>query len=269
MTRRNHAHARRSDIAPRSLDACDCAAWIAPKPQDLAVLDDIDAHRVGAARIAPRHRIVPRHAAAALQGGTHHGMADVRRDVERRAERLGFLRRQPLVVDAVQPVGIDVALEALHVVHVVREHHDAALREHDVVVELLRQALPQLEGMLVDGGALVLEVVGADDGGVARRVAAADPPLLEHGDVGEAVLLGEVVGRRQTMPAAADDDGGVGRLRLRRAPLALPPPVTAERLGQQCPQREATHRLSSSSGAGVTQALSQVPHFSKTAVERT
>src|ERR1043166_7090038 len=105
--------------------------------------------------------------------------------------------------------------------------------------------------MLVDGRAVVLEVVGADDGGVAPRIAAADPPHLKHGDVAEAVLLGEVVGGGKTVPAATDDDGVVGRFRLGRAPLALPSPVAGERLGQQCPQREATHLLSSSSGAGV------------------
>ena len=57
--------------------------------------------RVGAARIAPGDRIVPRGAAAPLQRRADDGIADVGRDVERRAERLGLLRRQPFVVDAV------------------------------------------------------------------------------------------------------------------------------------------------------------------------
>ena len=90
--------------------------------------------------------------------------------------------------------------------HRVRQHHDAALREHDVVVERLRQALPQLQRMVVERGALVEQVVGADDGGVAAGVAAADPAFLEHGDVGEPMLLGQVIGGAESMTAAADND---------------------------------------------------------------
>ena len=66
---------------------------VAHEAQHLAVLDDVDANRIGAARVAPGDRIVARDAAAALQGGADHGIAHVRRDVERRAERLGLLRR--------------------------------------------------------------------------------------------------------------------------------------------------------------------------------
>ena len=48
------------------LDADDPVA-LAPDAGHLAVLDDVDAHRVGAARVAPGDRIVPRGAAAPLQ----------------------------------------------------------------------------------------------------------------------------------------------------------------------------------------------------------
>ena len=66
--------------------------------------------------------------------------------------------------------------------------------------------------MVVKRRAFLEQVVGADDGGVTAGVAAADPALLEHGDVGQAVLLGEVVGRAQAVAAAADDDGVVAGL---------------------------------------------------------
>ena len=148
--------------------------------------------------------------------------------------------RQPLVVDAVAAVGVDVALQHLHVVHRVREHHHAARREHDVVVQLLRQVLPQLHGVVVERGALVEEVVGADDRRVAAGVAAADPALLEHRDVREPVLGGEVIRRAEAMPAAADDDRVVGGLRLRAPPL-----LAASRGGR----RRLCH--SSESGPGL------------------
>ena len=76
-------------------------------------------------------------------------------------------------------------------------------------------------------------VVGADDRRVAPRVAAAEPALLEHGDVGRAVLLGEVVGGREPVPAAADDDRVVARLRRGTAPGERPALVVAPRVARQ------------------------------------
>ena len=76
--------------------------------------------------------------------------------------------------------------------------------------------------MVVERGTLVEQVIGANDRGVAAGVAAADPALLEHGDVRQAVLLGQVVGSPQAVTAAPDDDGVVVGLRLGLAPLLLP-----------------------------------------------
>ena len=66
--------------------------------------------------------------------------------------------------------------------------------------------------------ALVPQVVGPDQGGVAGHVAAGEPAPLQHRDVGDAVVLGQVVRGRQAVAAAADDDHVVGPLRLRVAP---------------------------------------------------
>ena len=90
---RDDAHAQGADRPLRGLDAGDRAVRAAHEAQHLAVLDDVDAQRIGAARVAPGDRIVARDAAAALQGGADHGIAHVRRYVERRTERLGFLAR--------------------------------------------------------------------------------------------------------------------------------------------------------------------------------
>ena len=48
---------------------------------DLAILDDVDAARIGRARIAPGDGIVPRHAAAALQAGADDRIARVLADM--------------------------------------------------------------------------------------------------------------------------------------------------------------------------------------------
>src|SRR3546814_2836299 len=83
--------------------------------------------------------------------------------------------------------------------------------------------------MLVDIHALFVEIVGADDRRVTSGIAAAEPALLDHRDIGDTVLLGEIVGRSQAMPAAADDDDIVIRPRFRRRPLGLPALVAAKR----------------------------------------
>ncbi|MNY61258.1 hypothetical protein D3C86_1979200 [compost metagenome] len=89
---------------------------------------------------------------------------------------------------------------------VVRQHHHAARRIHDVVIEILAQAFPKFQGMLVNIHALFIEIIGADDGGVAAGIAAAEPAFFHNGDIGNAVFLGKVIGRSEPMPAAADDD---------------------------------------------------------------
>ena len=74
--------------------------------------------------------------------------------------------------------------------------------------------LVQLEGVLVEADRLGDAVVGADDRRVPAGVARGDVVGLEDRDVRDAVAGREVVGGRQAVAAAADDDDVVGRLRL-------------------------------------------------------
>src|SRR6267154_320324 len=98
--------------------------------------------------------------------------------------------------------------------------------------------------MVVECGALIEQVVGADDGGVAAGVAAADPALLEHRDVGEAVLAGGVVGRSQPVTPAADDERVIGGLGLGTAPLRRPAALAGQSPYQQRQAGEGLHRRS-------------------------
>ncbi len=139
-----------------------------------------------------------------------------------RTEGLRFLRGQPFVVDARKPIGMNVALEALHVMHIVRQHHHTARGVHDVIVQLVGERLPELHRVLVDRLALLPEVIRADDRGVAPGIAAAEPALLEDSDVTNAVFLGEVIGGREPMPTSTDDHDIIGRFGLRIAPLPRP-----------------------------------------------
>ena len=218
----DHADPLGRDRPTRRLDAGDRAGGVAADRRHLAILNDIDAAGRSGARIAPGDGVVPRRAAAPLQRGPDDRIANVARDVEKRAEGLRLIRGQPFVVDAGQAIGVNVALADLNVMRIVREHHDPARRIHDVVVELLGQALPKLQRMFVERRRFLPQVIGADDRGVAPGVAAAKPAFLEDGDIGEAVLLGEVIGSREPVPARPDDDRLVRRLRLRIAPLLRP-----------------------------------------------
>ncbi len=129
-------------------------------------------------------------------------------------------------------------LNDLDVVHRMREHHHAALRKHHVVVEHLRERLPELDRMVVERGAFVEQVVRADDRRVAAGVAAADPALLEHGDIAQTVLRGEVIRGAEPMTAAADDDRIVSRLRLGFAPLRLPAAMSRQPAQNQRQRRK-------------------------------
>src|SRR5687767_4092414 len=95
--------------------------------------------------------------------------------------------------------------------------------------------------MVIDRGALVEEIVGADDRSVAPGIAAADPALLEYRDVRHAVQLGEVVSCRQPVPAAADDERVIARLRIRHAPRRLPGGMAAKPFADQRDDVVALH----------------------------
>src|SRR3546814_3424789 len=82
--------------------------------------------------------------------------------------------------------------------------------------------------MIVERGALVEQIVGADDRGVAAGVATADPALFQHRHVAHAVDLGEIIGCAEPMAAAADDNGVIGRLGTCLSPLRLPALMMAQ-----------------------------------------
>src|SRR6266404_1805303 len=87
--------------------------------------------------------------------------------------------------------------------------------------------------MLVKMGAVIPEIVRAHHRRVAPRVAAAEPALLEHRDVRDAVILGKVIGGGQAVAAGPDYDDFVFGLRRRVAPGALPAAVAGERVADQ------------------------------------
>ena len=146
-----------------------------------------------------------------------------------------------LGVDTVQPVRVDAALGISHFLQGVREVQHAALAEHHVIVEVPRQAFEKLQRLLVELRRFVPQIVRADDRGISRRIAAAQPSFLEHGDIAYAVLFRQVVGGREPVTAAADDHDLIFAARFGAAPRALPVLVVRKRVPDETEYGVALH----------------------------
>jgi hypothetical protein len=86
-----------------------------------------------------------------------------------------------------------------------RKREMPALRIHDVEIELVAQVRKQRNRLGIERHAFDGKIVRAYDGGVPRGVAAGQISLFQNGDIANAMILGEVIGGREPMAAAADD----------------------------------------------------------------
>ena len=82
---------------------------------------------------------------------------------------------------------------------------DPALAEHDVVIQVLAQAFPQLHRFFVEMRGFIPQVIGTHDGRVAPGITAADPAFFEHRDIRHTMLFGQVIRGREAMTSATDD----------------------------------------------------------------
>src|SRR4029077_9679134 len=157
--------------------------------RDLAVLNDVDAEGARTARVAPHHSIVPADAGSTLDEAPKNGTAPV--EVERGSQARNLLAAQHFRGDSVHADGVAPAPQHFHLVLAVAEVQDPSLAQHDVEVELAPESLVELECVIVEGGARGIEIVGSHHLRVAPRIAAPDPPAIEHRDVAHAVLFSE------------------------------------------------------------------------------
>src|SRR5690606_17766471 len=75
--------------------------------------------------------------------------------------------------------------------------------------------------------------------------AAAQPALVDHRDIGDAVLLGEVIGRAEAVTAGADDHHVVFGPGLGLRPLRVPALVAGHRVPENGHCGETGHRRGS------------------------
>ena len=180
----------------RGLDA-DGATGFDADAGDLAILQDVDARadrrRVRSPR--PPHRGAPcrRAVAAGRPWIGKRALSKSRNGTSARtASRSSSSASTPFSRIALprraEGVALGVGMEQV-------QH--AALADHGVVVDVLLQPFPQLQRVFVERHVAGQQIVGADDRGVAPDIARADPALLHHGDIGDAVLAGEIIRGRQ------------------------------------------------------------------------
>ena len=220
MPRHHNAEFFAADKALGGVHAGDIASFRGDAG-DFALLDDVHPHRRAGPCIAPSHGIVTRGAAAGLIKRAQHRIARPV-DIDDRHQFLDPLRPDPFGGDTLQGIGMGGALIAANFVMGLCQHQKPARAEHHVIVQILRHRLVKRARFFVDRGRAVLQVVRADDRGVASGVAAAKPALFDHRHIGDSVILAQVIGRRKPVATRADDDDIIRLFRQRRGPSPLP-----------------------------------------------
>jgi hypothetical protein len=82
--------------------------------------------------------------------------------------------------------------------------------------------------MLVKRLIAIQQIVGPDDCGIAPDIAAANPPFFQDGHLFGPMVAREIIGGRQAMSAAADDDVIILRLRRHIPPGSCPAFMASE-----------------------------------------
>ena len=114
-----------------------------------------------------------------LQQAAPDGKARLARIIEIGQQLHHLAAVQQLGVDAVEAHDVALARLDVELGRAVGQHDLAALGDHDVEVEVVGEALPQLQRMFEKAGVAVDHVVGADQRGVAADIAGTDIAALE------------------------------------------------------------------------------------------
>ena len=167
-------------MTPRLVSTPTARPFSIEDPVDARLRVHLDAALDGLLGVAPGDRVVARDGAGRMVERAEDRIAHVVGDVDGRAQPLDLVRPDHLGIDAEMLVDLGAPARRAHRRIRVGEREVAALGIHHVDVELVRQPAEQLDGFLVEVDALGRQIVGADDRGVARGVAAGEPALVEH-----------------------------------------------------------------------------------------
>ena len=168
---------------------------------------------------------MPRRSGATLAESPEHGQPRPRREIESGRERTDSVTGQDLRGDAVHAHGIGPAGHGVEIVTAVGEQYQAALAQHDVEIQLLRETLVEPQRKVVQPGAFRIQVIERTMV-VLRPCCRRRSSRARSPRPADAVILGEIVGGGEPMAAAADDDdvvAGLGWHRATRAASAVVP----------------------------------------------
>ena len=227
-----HADLPGADAPARGFDCHDAVA-LAHEPLHFAVLDDVDAKIRGAARVAPGHCVVAGRSPAALHQAADDRKARVVGAIEQWNEPRDLLARHPLGIDAVEPHAVAAPEHRVTLRLGVGEVDHAARAEHHVVIQLLRELMPELERPLIEHAVFIGHVVRPDDRGVSTRVAPADVALFKDGHVAHAMILGKVERCGEAMASAANDHDVVMAFGFGAAPRLRPAAMARQGLARE------------------------------------
>ena len=214
-SRRPPAAPCRSAIWPRLVSTPVTRPVLDDEAGDLGLGVNLHAPLGGVAGIAPGDGVMAGDGARRMIERAEDRIAHILGHVERRAEPVDLVGIDQLGIDAQMLVHLGAPAAGAHGRIGMGEGEMAAHGIEDVVVEFLAQPLIEPDGFVVEAHALRRQIVRADDGGVARGVAAGEIALVQHRDIGDAPVLGQVIGGGEPMAAGADDDDVVGGLQLR------------------------------------------------------
>ena len=169
---------------------------------------------------------MPHRATAALQKTAQHRVAAMV-EFHERCERLDLAAAHSLGIDAQQAHRVGAAREQVALRFGMEQVERAALADHDIEVQLPLEPFPELQRKIVEAYVVRLEIIGADERGVAADVTKADRSALQHRHVGAAVFARQVVGGRQAVPTAAYDHHAISGARFGLGPGSRPAAVTA------------------------------------------
>ncbi len=227
------------DRASVGLDALE-AAVLDEDARDLGMGMYLHAPHHGALGIAPGDGVVAGDGAGRVIERAEHGIAHILRQVHRRAQAAYLVGEDQLGIDAQMLVDLGAPAAGADGGVGVGQGEMAAFGIEDVVAEVVAEVLVEGERLVVEAHALRRQVVRADDRRVARGIAAGEVALLDHGDVGDAVVARQVVGRGHAVAAAADDDDVVAALEfLRPRKVALGRVAPAQTIFQKSERHAA------------------------------
>jgi hypothetical protein len=199
-----HQHPGGADAAAGGLHAGDLAVF-GVDGGGFGLL--VDVHAVFGAPLgqAPDNGVMAHDAAGRMVHGPVDGKGDIFGDVQCRHHLFGLFGIDQMALHAVELGRGDGHAGRLHGRLAVHEVQVAAVVEHEIEVQLLGEHRPKVQRLLVKRNVVLRPLVGPHDRRVSAGTAEPDEALFNDGNIREAVLLRQVVGRGEPVQAAADD----------------------------------------------------------------